>query len=171
MNEPRIPPAEPKDRIPGVFLRSLHELRTALERDGSIQRRPNGCYRLRYRIYDEEKGYYIHRSMGLGHEPEMADAVAALISKWRAEGAEARRNAQLEVEAAQRLEKLTAAQRDFEHRLAALGAGGGRDQQRATLQELRTALDSGPAEGLRYVMSLHEKRPKRAVRPRKMRLW
>lgn len=77
------------DDLPAELLFELKALQPTLERNGVVQlhhgtdRRPT--YRLRFREYDSHAGYTRHRSIPLGHNPIVVQAVAEMIRRWQDE--------------------------------------------------------------------------------------
>ena len=75
--------------IPAELLFDLSALRPVLERNGVVQlhhgtdRQPS--YRLRFREFDSRVGYIRQRSIPLGHNPVVVQAVAELVRRWRDE--------------------------------------------------------------------------------------
>ena len=149
----------------------LRQHRTALERGGVVQRRPNGRYRLRWREFDAERGYRVHRSLSLGSDPDEARAVEATISRWKARVKQAKEKMQRTEAEQARAEKGGEAEERLRHRLIALGVGGGRDEQRKTIKALQMAIKAGPAEVLRFVLTLGQRTPTKPGRPPRRRIW
>ena len=75
--------------IPAELQFELNALRPILERNGIVQLHHGGdrkpSYRLRFREFDSSVGYIRHRSIPLGHNPVVVQAVAELVRHWRDE--------------------------------------------------------------------------------------
>lgn len=158
-------------RIPEPIRTVLCDLRTDLEEQGSVQRRPNGTYRLRFKAYDDDVGCGRHRSVNLGRDAKLADVVRSVIAQWRVEASEARKLAREEEDGEAREERLESARRRIDVELAGMAAGAGRDQRRALLKELEAAIKDGPAAALKFAMGLPSYTPTKPGRKRKGRLW
>jgi len=65
----------------------LEALRPVLERQGVVQFHSGAdrleSYRLRYREFNKSAGYTLHRSLALGSDTMIAEAVTALIQLWQ----------------------------------------------------------------------------------------
>lgn len=75
--------------IPGDLMATLIALKPVLEVNGVVQcrsspgRQPH--FRLRYRAFDSDRGYVIHRSLSLRSATFLASAVENLIQTWKFE--------------------------------------------------------------------------------------
>lgn len=74
--------------IPADLMERLLDMKPLLIKQGCVQRhyftRAGKVYRLRFRDFDEERGYRVQQSLPLGDE-ETARAVEELIQRWREE--------------------------------------------------------------------------------------
>jgi hypothetical protein len=77
-----------KGPIPPNLLSKLETERACLARNGAVQLRADPdrqrSFRLRYRALDVEAGYAKHRSIPLGSDRALAEAVQGLLGYWRA---------------------------------------------------------------------------------------
>jgi hypothetical protein len=110
-------PDNAQETIPPELRDRLEELRPLLLDQGVVQfhhgpGRKN--YRLRYRELDPYCGFRVHRSLCIGPDPRVAQAVGKLVAGWQEEAAQAGKAAALEAErqrAAERAEKQAAQQK------------------------------------------------------------
>ena len=107
----------------------------------------------------------------MGTDPDEARAVARLIAKWKTLAKAAQEEEKRAAMDRAQAEKINAAREKLQRRLVALEVGGGRDAQLKTMRDLESAFEAGPVEALRFVVSLKDRKPRRAVRPRKLRIW
>ncbi len=77
------------DAIPYELLEQLYALRPVLERQGIVQFRLESnrtpSFRVRFRSADPETNRRTHRSIPIGDDPRVAEAVTALLQRWRQE--------------------------------------------------------------------------------------
>ncbi len=75
--------------IPRELLLELETLRPLIEQQGIVQQHHGDDrsqrYRLRYREFDLDAGFTRHRSIPLGSNPVIIQAVAELIRQWKDE--------------------------------------------------------------------------------------
>ena len=75
--------------IPNQLRSDLEALRPILERQGVVQFRHDpdrsGTYRLRFREFNSDAGFTLHRSVSLGRDPAIGEAVAVIIRHWQDE--------------------------------------------------------------------------------------
>ena len=146
--------------IPDPILRKLNELRPQLEQQGIVQPHDT-AFRIRFRA-ECEYGYIVHRSIGLGSDPAIADAVRQLLTVWREEHA---------VKVAERAETAAAGEREIQERrnqqrlLIALDSGGKRRRQQ--LQRFFSQIETEPNKALKFAMTGELPARPKLGRPRK----
>lgn len=151
-----------ESKIPPALLDRLIPLRPLLERNGVLQLLGNKI-RLRYRA--ECDGYRVHRSLLIGDDPEVVDAVETLLARWRAE-----RQARFAEEEKRETEARLAARKErlLRQLFCSLDGGGWRRQRQ--LRDFYNECQADPRNALRYVVT-HELPPRRkSGRPRKF-IW
>jgi hypothetical protein len=149
--------------IPATLLEKLIQIKPVLETQGTIL--PHKRYfRLRYRA-ECEYGYVVHRSISLGSDQGVLNAVETLLARWRAdrqarEAEEEKRQAETRLE--QRRTRLSA-------NMFATVNGNGLRRQRQLRDFYHRCIDD-PLLGMCFVVS-HELPPRRKIgRPRKL-IW
>jgi hypothetical protein len=150
-----------ESHIPVTLLEKLTAVRSVLETHGAVQPH-HGKYRLRFRA-ECDYGYTVHRSIALGREPGVIDAVEALLERWRT----ARRARDAEVEKNQ-TEALLSKRKDvlMANMFAALYGVGPRRQRQ--LREFYHECRRDPRVGLRYAVTGVLPPRKKIGRPRKL---
>lgn len=158
------------DGIPAELRGDLEALRPVLERQGVVQYRRYtdrpGAYRLRYREFSKSAGFTLHRSLSLGHNPVVAEAVAALVQQWQDQFQAGQKAAEPPPEAPKPDAPLVDPARD----VAQLLAGGGWRRKKQIGAWYDKALQD-PAEMIRFTFSGKFPAPRKAGRPPKKRLW
>jgi len=147
------------------LLDKLMALRPLLEAGGCVQPHHNG-YRVRYRQFDADQGFVVHRSLALGNNKEVAAAAKALIESWRLETEEAAAQAE-------QMRQFKAAS-DQQHRQLIAGIvqvhGGGQRRQRRAVKKFDEALEAGPRELFTFAFKQEFLEVHKAGRPCR-RLW
>jgi hypothetical protein len=158
------------DHIPTELYTDLEALRPILERQGVVQYRQGtdrrGMYRLRFREFSTRAGFTLHRSMSLGYQPAVAEAVAVLIRRWQDEF-QASSNSSKTTSGAQ----TTVAPTADAAREAAQAVCGGGWRRRQQIGEWFDQAVQDPAEMLRFTFTGKFPTPRKAGRPPKKRLW
>lgn len=158
--------AELQQRIPAALWARLVELKAVLIEQGIVQLRATADhygYRLRYRMFDAERGYTVHRSLALGIDERVAYDVQQLLEEWRAPVKAARAAATAEAELRRERRRTI--------RAAQALAGGGKCRRDRISAEIRKALTGPPVKALAYLLgdaAAHKGKP---GRPPKCRLW
>ena len=156
--------------IPNQLRSDLEALRPILERQGVVQFRHDpdrpGNYRLRFREFNSDAGFTLHRSVSLGRDPAIGEAVAVLIRRWQDEF----RPHKEKIEQA----PVSTVPENPPHDIArdaaqALCGGGWRRREQVGAWYDKAIQD--PAEMLRFTLSGKLPAPRRAGRPPKKRLW
>lgn len=165
-----MPDAGATAGIPGLLMGTLTALRPILVRQGAVQlhdgddRRPS--YRVRYRQEDADLGYAVQRSLPLGDDPNVADAVTQLLASWR-EDAKAVGRETAEVGRKERLEH----KRDRALiGLIVAGDGGGERRRRRAARMYDQAAKDGPFGLFRFITLQDFRRVRRPGRPCR-KLW
>ena len=147
-----------ESRIPPALLARLVALKPLLETQGILQLH-RSVYRLRYRA-ECDYGYLVHRSILIGADVSIVNAVEALLERWRADR-QARDAEEARKQADARLEE------DKEQVLANLFAtlhGGSRQRQRQLREFFRECWDD-PVKALHYLFSHQLPPPKKPGEP------
>ena len=144
-------PAELADGLPPDILAILESYGRLLERNGVVEcrteRRLRACYRLRFRERDGH-GRTRHRSISLGHDPDVANSVRQILSYWRHQREEARRRRR-EADQERRRER---AERRRLQALVLLSTGGGRRHRRRIRQHVDKLVSANdPVSALRLL--------------------
>jgi len=143
----------------------LIALKPFLVAGGCVQRHRD-AFRLRFRQFDERRGYAVHRSLIIGPDPAVAAAVKQQIQRWRGE-----------TELAEQQEQETRrqdAQRKFENRAlvadVARANGLGQRRQRRALKSFDKASAVGPKAQFLFAWQADFLKTGKPGRPRR-RLW
>ena len=146
--------------IPPALLEQLTALRPMLERQGVLQLH-RSVYRVRYRA-ECDYGYLVQRSLMIGSDLGVVNAVAGLLERWRTE-----RQA-LDAKAARQQAEARLEERKGQvlSQIFTVLQGGGRRRQRQLRRFFRDCLED-PVKGMRYLFT-HElppaKKPGRPVK-------
>ncbi|MBE7464264.1 MAG: hypothetical protein HS116_12365 [Planctomycetes bacterium] len=153
-----------QERIPAALWAHLVALKPHLMRQGVVQfRAQHGRYRLRYRVYDADKGYAMHRSLAIGSDERVAFDIQQVLEAWRAPERAAR--------AAAKAEQERRRDRRATIRLAQAVAGGGRSKRERISAEIRKALTGAPLKALSNLLGVMDAPAKKRGRPPKCRFW
>ncbi|MBE7463009.1 MAG: hypothetical protein HS116_05875 [Planctomycetes bacterium] len=153
-----------QERIPAALWARLVELKSHLMHQGVVQFRAKyGRYRLRFRIYDTDKGYAVHRSLALGRDERVAFDIQQVLEAWRAPERAAR--------AAAKAEQERRRDRRATIRLAQAVAGGRRSKRERISSEIRKALTGAPLKALSSLLGVMDAPAKKQGRPPKARFW
>ena len=151
--------------LPPVLMQQLQDLKPVLERQGVVQLHRQS-YRLRYRLPDGDLGS-VHRSLLIGPAPEHADAVKALLERWRGE-CQSQEDERARARASKRV-----AEREYEVTRGLMlmemtGEAGWR--RRKQLTSWFDGLCNDPAAAIRFALSHELPEPRRPGR-RCRSLW
>lgn len=111
-------------------------------------------YRVRFREFNPEIGYRVHRSIWIGEDAYLAGAVADLIKRWKTERIERMALAeQRKVE-----ESKDRKRKELDHAqdrlMVGLVAGGGRNRVRMAMYEFDQAAAKGTLAAMEYIEEL-----------------
>ena len=157
--------------IPAALYAALTEIKSLLERQGVVQFQEgddrHGSYRLRYREFDSSVGFTRHRSLSLGRDPSVAEAVTALLQQWQDDH---HHRVTLEEAVAAAARSPAAPPPDPARAMAQTLCGGGWRRQKQIGEWYDLALDD-PTEMMRFAFTGTFPAPRKAGRPPKKRLW